>query len=157
MLLLGIRHRQQQQADCLVACAAMVLDYLGIKTDYQWLQRKLGTSDAGTPFSNIERLQTDLNLFVETDKYGVVSLFERYLDLGLPVIVGVQTIEWAHWHGEITDHAVVVVGIDQDNDTIYIHDPFFSDAPIAMSLLQFQIGWTEGEGRYAVVALVPPE
>ncbi len=30
MLLLGIRHRRQHKADCLAACSAMVLEYLGI-------------------------------------------------------------------------------------------------------------------------------
>lgn len=71
-MLLPLRNlRQRQQADCLVACAAMVLDYLGIDTTYEWLLRLLGTAEPGTPFSNLERLRT-LNLFVRCEYYGTI-------------------------------------------------------------------------------------
>jgi hypothetical protein len=44
VLLSNIEHRaqrapEQREADCLVACAAMVLDYLGIRRQYGWLSR----------------------------------------------------------------------------------------------------------------------
>jgi hypothetical protein len=96
-------------------------------------------------------------LFLHYSKQGDVSLFERYLEWGLPVIVGVKTLEWQHWGGEVTRHAVVVVGIDRANNLIYINDPFFADAPIAMPLLRFEIGWEELDRQYAVIALAPPE
>jgi ABC-type bacteriocin/lantibiotic exporter with double-glycine peptidase domain len=156
VLLLGIKHRQQQQADCLVVCAAMVLEYLGVPVDEARLRRRLGTTEDGTPFSNIERLQA-LGLSVHCDKHGDVSIFERYLELGLPVIVGVETLGWRHWGDEVTRHAVVVGGIDRENGVIYIHDPFFAQAPIEMSLIEFEVGWIEGEGDYAVIGLAQLE
>ena len=46
MLLLGIKHGQQRrEADCLVACCAMVLDYLQVPMDYDRLATRL--EDAG--------------------------------------------------------------------------------------------------------------
>ena len=72
------------------------------------------------------------------------------------MIVGVETLGWRHWADEVTRHAVVVVGIDREQGTIYIHDPFFADAPLEMSLIEFEIGWEEGERQYAVIGLVPP-
>jgi ABC-type bacteriocin/lantibiotic exporter with double-glycine peptidase domain len=157
VLLLGIRHRQQRRkADCLVACAAMVLDYLDVAVDETRLRRRLGTTDNGTPFPNLERLQA-LGLFVHSAKHGDLSIFEHYLELGLPVIVSVETFGWRHWAGEVTRHAVVVVGIDQANGVSYVHDPFFADAPIEMDLTEFMIGWEERERQYAVIGLAPPE
>jgi ABC-type bacteriocin/lantibiotic exporter with double-glycine peptidase domain len=156
VLLLGIKHRQQRRkADCLVACTAMVLDYLGVAVDEERLRRRLRTTEHGTPFPNIERLQA-LGLFVHYAKQGDLSIFEGYLEWGLPVIVSVETFGWRHWAGEVTRHAVVVVGIDRENDFIYIHDPFFADAPIEMPLTEFMIGWEERERQYAVISLAPP-
>lgn len=134
----------------------MVLDYLGVTVDEQRLRRRLGTTAEGTPFPNIARLQA-LGLFLQHGKQGDRSLFDRYLELGLPVIVGVKTLEWQHWVGEVTRHAVVVVGIDRENNLIYIHDPFFADAPIAMPILRFEIGWEELDRQYAVIGLAPLE
>jgi ABC-type bacteriocin/lantibiotic exporter with double-glycine peptidase domain len=134
----------------------MVLDYLGVPVDEARLRRRLGTTEEGTPFSNIARLQA-LGLFVHAAKRGDLSIFEHYFALGLPVIVGVETLGWQHWGEEVTRHAVVVVGIDRENSVIYIHDPFFAQAPIDMSFVEFEVGWIEGEGDYAVLGLAPPE
>lgn len=152
MLLLGLRHRRQQRADCLVACAAMVLEYLGVSVDEERLRRILGTTANGTPFPNIERLST-LGFFVDYGRQGDVALFERSLEVGLPVIVAVETLGWRHWDSEITSHAVVVVGFDQASDHIYIHDPFFANAPLEMGLLEFEVGWEEKRRQYAVIGL----
>jgi hypothetical protein len=51
---------------------------------------------------------------------------------------------------------VVVVGIDRQRGVLYLHDPFFADAPIEMSLLRFEIGWQEKDREYAVIGLAPP-
>jgi ABC-type bacteriocin/lantibiotic exporter with double-glycine peptidase domain len=133
----------------------MVLDYLGVSVDEARLRRRLGTTEDGTPFSNIERLQA-LGLFIHYAKHGDLSIFEHYLELGLPVIVGVETLGWQHWGNEVTRHAVVVVGLNRENGVVYIHDPFFAQAPIEMSLIEFEAGWIEGEGDYAVIGLAPP-
>jgi ABC-type bacteriocin/lantibiotic exporter with double-glycine peptidase domain len=134
----------------------MVLDYLGVTVNEQRLRRRLGTTAEGTPFSNITHLQS-LGLFLQYGKQGTLSIFERSLEWGLPVIVGVKTLEWQHWAGEVTRHAVLVVGIDPENGIIYINDPFFTDAPIAMSIVRFEIGWEELDRQYAVIGLTPPE
>lgn len=157
MLLLGIRPRRQQlQADCLVTCAAMVLDYLGVTVEESRLRRILGTTEQGTPFPNITRLQT-LGLFVIYGKNGDPAIFERYLEIGLPVVVGVKTLTWTHWEGRVTQHAVVVLGIDRENESIYINDPSFAEASLGMPLLNFEIGWEELDRQYAVISLTPPE
>ena len=130
----------------------MVLEYLGVSVDEERLRRILGTTANGTPFPNIERLRT-LGLFIDYGRQGDVALFERSIEVGLPVIVAVETLGWRHWGGEITSHAVVVVGIDRASDHIYIHDPFFANAPLEMSLLEFEVGWEEKRRQYVVIGL----
>ena len=56
-ILLPVPHRiQRRQADCLAACVAMVLEYLGRPVDYARLITVLGIQDFGAPSSNIRRL-----------------------------------------------------------------------------------------------------
>jgi ABC-type bacteriocin/lantibiotic exporter with double-glycine peptidase domain len=139
----------------LVACAEMVLNHLGIQMDYARLRKPLRARPEFTPFSHLRYLER-LGLSVILGKQGDVAIFETQIASGLPVIVGVQTLDWKHWGKVVTEHAVVVVGIDQENDLIYINDPFFADAPIEMALVPFEIGWEEKERQYAIIGLAPP-
>lgn len=153
-MLLPLRNlRQRQQADCLVACAAMVLDYLGIDTTYEWLLRLLGTAEPGTPFSNLERLCT-LNLFVRCEYYGTLTLLEEYLDLGLPVVVAVEAWALPHWKHVETHHAVVVVGVDEEN--IYLNDPFFAEFPLSAPIDHFLGAWAGHNEQFAIISLIEP-
>jgi hypothetical protein len=134
----------------------MVLEYLGLTIDDTRLAKLLRAGADFTPFGHL-RFLAQLGLSVIWGMQSEVSLFETYIELGLPVIVGVKTLNWPHWEGVITEHAVLVVGIDQAQDRIYLHDPFFAQAPIEMSLIEFEVGWIEQEGYYAVVGLAPPD
>jgi ABC-type bacteriocin/lantibiotic exporter with double-glycine peptidase domain len=157
MLLSPFRHRQQQrESDCLVACAEMVLNHLGIQLAYVRLRKLLRAGPEYTPFSHLRYLER-LGLSIILDKQGTALIFETQIAVGLPVIVGVQTLDWQHWDKVVTEHAVVVVGIDRENDLIYIHDPFFPVAPIEMSLIAFEIGWQEKDRQYAIIGLATPD
>jgi ABC-type bacteriocin/lantibiotic exporter with double-glycine peptidase domain len=48
--------KMSQTADCLAACAAMVLDYIGHPVNYTDLLRLLKVSPLGTPAGHIVRL-----------------------------------------------------------------------------------------------------
>jgi ABC-type bacteriocin/lantibiotic exporter with double-glycine peptidase domain len=156
MLLSNFAHRRQRrESDCLVACAEMVLNHLDIQIGYKRLSRLLRTGPSFTPFTNLRYLEA-LRLSVSIGKEGDLSIFAPNLEMGLPVVVRVKTVGWQHWGDEITEHAVVVVGIDPSAKLIYINDPFFVDAPIEMSLIAFEAGWIEGDGYHAVIGLAPP-
>jgi ABC-type bacteriocin/lantibiotic exporter with double-glycine peptidase domain len=59
MTLLPVSHQQQrEEADCLVACTAMVLTYLQIPYHYEQLRRVLRTEQHGTIFSHLGHLET---------------------------------------------------------------------------------------------------
>jgi hypothetical protein len=133
----------------------MVLHHLGLTISYRRLAKLLRAGPSFTPFTHL-RLLESLHLSIRIGQRGDLSIFAPTIESGLPVVVRVKTIGWPHWGNEITEHAVVVVGIDQRQGVIYIHDPFFAEAPIALSLLRFETGWIEGDGYYAIIGLAPP-
>jgi ABC-type bacteriocin/lantibiotic exporter with double-glycine peptidase domain len=148
-LILPVPHLQQPASgECLPACAAMALTYVGIRVNYRQLLRLLQTQVGyGTPFSNIRTL-TKLKVSV-TYKQGQLADIRRYLQADAPVLVPVQTRELPHWV-EDTPHAVVVVGMDAQR--VYINDPGFPNAPIAVSHGDFDLAWLEHNEYYAVLA-----
>lgn len=97
MLLSNFTHRRQRrESDCLVACADMVLTYLGILLGYERVAKRLRAGIAFTPFGNLRYLDA-LGLFITLAEQGDLPVFEPNLELGLPVIVGVKTLNWEHW------------------------------------------------------------
>lgn len=158
MLLSGLSHRQQPvEADCLVACVAMVLDYLAVPVNYPRLRRLLGTSEAGTPFHHVDRLRVQ-GFFVERGQGDTETLWS-HLTTGLPVIVALRTDDLIYWIKRIdirdeekaTDHAVVVVGLDEQ--TVYVNDPDFEQAPKMIELDEFLLAWLERDYEYVVIGL----
>jgi hypothetical protein len=99
MNLLPISHRQQsQQADCLAACTAMILEHLHVPVQYENLLRLLNVRSFGASLFNLRNLQK-LGLFVVI-KEGHFSDLQSYLDMGLPVVVSVSTAELrSYWGG----------------------------------------------------------
>lgn len=88
--LLPISHWQQEkQADCLAACAAMILAYLQLPVNYPRIRRLLNVRYFGAFFSNLVRLDV-LGVAVTVDE-GNLDIIEQYLETGLPVIVAVHT------------------------------------------------------------------
>src|SRR3954454_3170171 len=106
---LRVPHIQQRSnADCLAACAAMLLEYVGFRADYARIVRVLGTSELGTPYSRIQRLPSiypDVSLRYEI---GEMEEIIGYLDAGYPAGVFVEASELPYW-SEPSGHAVVVV------------------------------------------------
>ena len=141
---LAVSHwKQRQQADCLVACTAMILDYLQVPVRYERLP-------IGTLFRNLHYLESAYGLSVTID-YGSPDLLQTYLDTGLPVIVSVNTQMLSYWDYQEMIHAVVVIGIE--GEIIYLNDPAFEDAPKAISLAEFNLAWYEERNLYGVIGL----
>ncbi len=145
---LNVSHREQrQQADCLAACAAMVLDYLGVSIRYRRLMRRLQVRAFGTLFSNLERLQS-LGVKVEIAE-GSFPTLHHYLEQDLPVIAAVNTWALTYWDDEVTSYAIVVTRIE--NDKVLVHDPAFPDAPKRITAIEFEAAWIEKDYLYAVL------
>lgn len=147
MSLLAVSHRRQlEQADCLAACAAMLLDYLQLPVDYARLLQLLGIRSYGAAFSNLRRLE-EIGVSVTIEK-GSIAKLRRMLDQDLPIIVAVNTGSLTYWTDD-TAHALVVVGIEQE--TILVNDPEFEQAPKAVPLDEFLLAWLEQDYRQALI------
>lgn len=147
MPLLAVSHRRQlQQADCLAACAAMLLDYLHLPTEYGRLLQLLGIRSHGAAFSNLRRLE-ERGVAVIIEK-GSIALLHQALDQGSPIIVAVNTGPLTYWADD-TAHALVVVGVEQD--VVWVNDPEFEQAPQAVPLDDFLLAWLEHDYRQALI------
>jgi ABC-type bacteriocin/lantibiotic exporter with double-glycine peptidase domain len=155
-MLLKLPHvRQQQQADCLAACAAMALSHLKVTLSYARILQLLGTSAAGTPFHRLERLQA-VGVTVMRGE-GSIALLRQYITAQLPVIVDVYSAELPYWqtrvdiaeHERATAHAVVVVGFE--DQTLFVHDPDLEQALHAVDVGDFELAWLVRDYRYAVL------
>ena len=148
MPLLSVTHQQQRQrSDCLAACAAMVLDYHGVKVNYSRLLRVLRMRDIGTSFYNLRALETlGVTVLVED---GSMDQLEVCLTSGQPLIASVDTQDLLYWNGQAVLHAVVVVG--SDADTISINDPAFGVAHQEIDRVNFESAWLRREYVSAVI------
>jgi ABC-type bacteriocin/lantibiotic exporter with double-glycine peptidase domain len=138
---------QREQGECLAACAAMLLRYIGLSTNYDQLLKLLRVkTNVGAPASNIRHLKA-LGVTVIYKQGNWAELQDQLMN-NRPCMVPVQTGELSYWTDQ-TDHAVVVVGLDEA--FIYLNDPAFPNAPIQVSRGEFDLAWLERDEAYAVV------
>ncbi len=148
-ILLPIPHqRQQQEADCLAACAAMVLTSIKIKIDYNQLLKLLKVKSFGTSGQNLKNL-TSLGVQV-VYREGSMDEIKAHLLNELPCIALVRTADLSYWQYS-TDHALLVVGFDEE--TIFINDPAFEAHPLSVPVTEVELAWMEFDYRYGVIML----
>lgn len=138
---------QRQPTDCLAACAAMILLYLGLTPNYEQLLKLLRIRpEMGTPAYNVRELEK-LGVRVSYKQGTLVELAE-HLAHNRPCLTPVQTGELPHWAAQ-TKHAVVVRGLDDDD--VYVNDPAFTTAPIVVPRGDFDLAWLAQDEYYAVI------
>lgn len=145
---LPVGHLQQlRDGECLNACAMMVLDYIEYRIAYARLLKVLDIRTGfGAPSYNIRNLaRFDIRV---TYARGDLSTLYEHLLANQPCIVFLKTGELPYWH-RATDHAVVVVGMD--DEAIYVNDPEFPTSPFRISLGDFDLAWLERDEMYAVL------
>jgi ABC-type bacteriocin/lantibiotic exporter with double-glycine peptidase domain len=127
----------------------MVLAYQGIKRPQAELLRLLGTHPlVGTPYSNITRLRSP-HIKVAYQKARGLSDLAKWLEIALPAIVFVQAGELPHWRGHWFQHALVVIGLEQEK--VYLLDPASSNQTISVPNGDFLLAWEEMDLAYAVI------
>lgn len=147
-ILLPVPHVQQREsADCLAACAAMVLTYRGGRFRYTRLVKLLDIKWFGTPFSQLNKL-TKLGVSVEI-AHGTIDTLYTALQADHPIIVPVQAGELPY-HDTLTDHSIVVVG--KDDGYVYVHDPMFSVGAIPVPQGDFELAWLAHDEKFAIIS-----
>lgn len=146
--LLQITHlTQARRADCVAACAKMILDYIGKPVEYDRLLALLQIEpDIGTRASNILKLIA-LGVDVLYTR-GTLNEIHNHLLANHPCITFVNTGELPYWD-EAVGHAIVVAGIDDSN--VYVNDPAFNDSPKTISHGDFLLAWLEADEFYALI------
>jgi ABC-type bacteriocin/lantibiotic exporter with double-glycine peptidase domain len=149
MPFLKIPHiRQKAEADCLVACAAMMLAAVNLTIDYGRIRTVLGFEGDGLPYSRLHRLnriQDDVHVAIQP---GTLQHLMTAIDAGTPPAVFVDTGELPYWTVSVY-HAVVLTGYT-DTD-FYLNDPAFPDAPQVVSMGDLDLAWLEHDTYYAVI------
>lgn len=126
----------------------MVLAYLGISRTQDALANTLGLNPPfGVRHSNIKKLASmGIKVTYET---GNLTGIRRWLEQGTPVIVFVQTGDLPHWSGQTFQHAVVVVGVEEQ--IIYLMDPALGEGPTPVEEEAFMLAWSWFDYTYAVL------
>jgi len=124
----------------------MVLQYYGDERPEAELQVLLGCTPVGTSVGSLTRIS---KLGYRVDLwYATLEELKAFIDAGGPVIAFVRTGGLDYWR-EDCPHAVVIVGYDED--TIYMDDPYFEDAPQRASVQSFRAAWRRTRNRLAVI------
>ena len=146
MPLLPITHQpQRRQADCLAACAKMVLDYYQIDISYPQLINTLKIGDAGAPFRNLLRLKSarvDVTI-----QQGKAEQLRRHVSDRRPVIAFLCT-EPPYWPFH-ANHATVVSGFE--DALVFLNDPMFEQAPLTLPVDEFELAWLNMDEYYALI------
>jgi ABC-type bacteriocin/lantibiotic exporter with double-glycine peptidase domain len=140
----------------------MLLQYLQIPFTYERLRRRLGTTEGGAAFEHLLQLQA-LGLTVYIRRNDDLRVLLAHLETWLPIIVAVETWPLPYWQSRTdltdaekeTNHAVVVVGVI--DDTVYLNDPSFAEAPQTVPVEAFLTAWSGFAYLYALIGLTEVE
>jgi ABC-type bacteriocin/lantibiotic exporter with double-glycine peptidase domain len=141
-------HKQQQETDCLAACAAMMLDYLGITPTYPQLLAILDVAPWGTPHRNLRRIPEKFPAVHVKHQQGALPELFQAIDRGYPPAVFVWTGELPYWSIQ-TWHAIVIIGYDETS--FFVNDPAFTDAPQIVSHGDLDLAWIAYDTYFALI------
>ena len=126
----------------------MMLAAVQVHVDYAQLQQLRELTDAGIPYSRLQRLsQLQPHLRI-TLQQGDLSHLIRAIDAGTPPAVFVFTGELPYW-SEAVYHSIVLVGYTETS--FLIHDPAFAKAPQAALFGDLDLAWLENYSYFAVL------
>ena len=145
-IILPVPHLPQPYpGECLAACSAMSLTYLGIPVSYKSLLNLLQIKRGfGTASSNIRALK-QLGVTVVYEQ-GTFDELYHHLNNNHPCIAFVEAGELPYWH-EASSHAVLVVGLE--TEFVYLNDPAVAVAPIRVPWGDFDLACLEHDEFYA--------
>ncbi len=106
----------------------------------------------GAPYSAVKRLIA-LGVNVVYARQGHLPILRDALNHNLPIILFIRAGEWAYWQGHKSQHAIVLVGLDDSAQTAYVLGPAMPPAPLGVPLDELMLAWDETDNAYAVLRL----
>ena len=151
MLELSVPHIQQiEDGYCLPACVEMVLAFYGIQRSQVQIAKQLNIIE-GTGIPAPRVLQLASRQLQVTRRQGEISDLLAALNEGIPPIVEVSTAQLTHWHGEESQHVVLLAAIqDGDNSIAIINDPNAA-APMTLPMNELMNAWIERDNYYTTI------
>ena len=147
--LLTLRHqRQQNAADCLAACAAMMLGAVGHAIPYRRLLSLLEVGPTGASHRKLQRLAAETPDIEVVHGQGRPADLAISVDSGLPIALFVWTAELPYWD-VATRHALVTVGYDETH--YYVHDPALPNGPRRVRRGDLELAWIAGDSYYTIL------
>lgn len=132
------------------ACCQMALEFLGVARTQRQIAALIGHIEgAGTPASHVARLSS-WGINVRCLSEAKLNDLRRGFEEGNAIIAFVRTGELPYWEEDVP-HAVVVVGIDATTEIVYVNDPAFKRAPVAVPVGDFMLAWDALGNRCAVI------
>jgi hypothetical protein len=117
----------------------MVLAFQGLTVDEVYLCALLETKPRGTSALNVLLLNDRLPQCSVKAEPASVDDLQQSLGVGIPPITFVRTSLLPYWQGKDVMHALVVVEVQED--AVFVNDPRFSTAPLAIALIDFCAAW----------------
>lgn len=158
------RHATSEESLCSIICEQYALDIFGIHKSLDALRalsaEKGWLTETGVTLENIGALCREFGLYVEPKSDGCLEELESAIEEGRQVIVAVdggeltgnqleEEIEDA-FYGQISDHCVVVLAIEEDTVTLY--DPAFGHTPLPVSKNHFLDAWEDSNRFYVKIS-----
>lgn len=153
------RHATSEESLCSIICEQYVLDTFGIHKSLDFLRalsEEMGwITDTGVTLENIGAICRSFGFRTKSRAHADLTDISAALDSGHQVIVAVDGGELIgnaalelledHFFGEISDHCVVVLTVEEETVTMY--DPAFGTTPLTVNSDHFLDAW-EDSGRY---------
>ena len=134
-------HPQKNKNACVPAALRMVMSSfsaeLGEKYSEESLLSLLGTAESGSVLENLSRME-ELGFRAEVASYNLMEIRLYLTSIKKPVIAVVYT-EYLPYLTTGSLHAVVIVGVDEQH--VYFNHPLLEQAPIVLSVEEFQGAW----------------
>ena len=152
---------------CAIRCGQYVLDMFGIHKPLFELKRlaenKGWLTDTGVAMENLGKIPKQYGLTVRTYK-GALKKLSAAVEADKQVLVAVdggelignpfeEKLEDAIVGG-IADHCVVVLNIDEEENTVILFNPAFGDIPLTVSSETFLNAWKDS-GNYTIEVSKP--
>ena len=144
---------QQSSADCLAACAAMLLAFMGFRPNYARVTRILAMTPYGTQLRRITALAKHYRGVTVDLRSGDQTALRAAIDAGIPPIIFVDTAELAYHRYEGLAHTAVLVGYA--DESFYVNDPAFSTASQIVSAGELYLACFAFDNLYALVSRDP--
>lgn len=156
------RYATSEESLCSIICEQYALDIFGIHKSLEALRtlsaEKGWLTETGVTLENIGVLCSEFGLCVESKADGCLEELESAIKKGRQVIAAVDGGELTGnqieekiedvFCGQISDHCVVVLAVEDDTVTLY--DPAFGSMPLPVCSNHFIDAWDDS-GKYFVV------